>query len=65
MTVAVVICGKTQQEATNKMDDWLKSHPNEEFVDRFEPEKSAFSEKWCASIIVQSDKEWLPSDLDC
>lgn len=30
MHVSVVVCGHTEQEAKKKMDDWIKSHPDEE-----------------------------------
>jgi hypothetical protein len=60
--VSVVICGKTEQDADNEMNAWIKRNPNEELVLRFKPQKAQNGEKWCGSLVVRSDKEWLPSD---
>ncbi len=64
-TVAVIICGRTWGEADQKIRDWIKNHPDERMLDRLPVVLTTRYQKMCGGLIVESDKEWLPSDFDC
>jgi hypothetical protein len=61
--VAVVICGRTWGEADQKIRDWIKAHPHERILERIPPVLTTSYDKMCGALIVESDKESLPSDF--
>ena len=61
--IGVIICGQIWLEVDEKIRNWIKDHPNEKILDRIPIVFTAESGRYCGGLMVETDKESLPSDF--
>jgi hypothetical protein len=52
-------------DAHQKIQEWIRNHPNEKILDRM---PIVFTEKYgryCGGLMVETEEESLPSDFEC
>ena len=64
MAIVVVVMGRnTNADTRQAMANWKSTHPREKVVDEQPPAKTVGG-KWCGAIVVDSNVQWLPSDIN-
>jgi hypothetical protein len=60
--IGVIICGRIWLDVDQKIQNWIKNHPHEKILDRI-PIVFTESGRYCGGLMVETDKESLPSDF--
>jgi hypothetical protein len=61
--IGVTICGHIWLKVDQKIRNWIKNHPNEKIADRIPIVFCVESGRYCGGLMVETDKESLPSDF--
>ena len=59
--IGVIICGHIWLKADQKIQGWIRNHPDEKILDRIPILFCVDSERYCGGLMVETNKESLPS----
>ena len=61
--IGVIICGRVWLNVQQKIQDWIRNHPDEKVVDRIPIVFCMESGRYCGGLMVETDQEYLESDF--